>query len=403
MKYIILVGDGMADYPLPELGGKTPLEAAATPNIDSLASRGQLHTVKTVPDGLAPGSDVANLSLLGYNPEGYYTGRAPLEAASLHVALAKDDIAYRCNLVTLNFHGEDQASMVDYSAGHISTAEASAIITTLASELNHEGLTFYPGVSYRHLLVVGKEVKNLATVPPHDHTGSDVSGYWGAYLTNPLFGPLVRRANEILAQHPINQARLKQGKNPANAIWLWGEGRAPSLPTLQQRFGISGALISAVDLLKGMAVYAGMEVINVPGATGYLDTNYQGKAEAALQALQDHDLVFVHVEAPDEAGHQGLIKEKIRAIEDFDALIVKPILAGLAGTDYRIAITCDHYTPIALKTHAAHPVPIVLFDSTSRVPGSGLSYSEQNANNTGSCLNSGEAFFKALLHLPDAP
>lgn len=403
MKYIILVGDGMADYPLAELGGKTPLEAAVTPNIDYLASHGQLHTLKTVPDGLAPGSDVANLSLLGYNPAGYYTGRAPLEAASLHVALKKDDIAYRCNLVTLAFDGTDRATMVDYSAGHISTTEAGALIASLAGELNREGLVFYPGVSYRHLLVAGLEVGDLATVPPHDHTGTDVSGFWGAYLANPLFGPLVRRASEILAQHPINQARIKAGKSPANAIWLWGEGRAPSLPTLHDRFGISGALISAVDLLKGIGVYAGMEVINVPGATGYLDTNYSGKAEAALRALQDHDLVFVHVEAPDEAGHQGLIKEKVRAIEDFDTQIVKPIVAGLAGSDFRIAITCDHFTPIALKTHAAHPVPIVLFDSTSKTAGCGLTYSEQNAISTGLRLNSGEEFFSALLSRSNRP
>ena len=403
MKYIILVGDGMADYPLAELGGKTPLEAAATPNIDHLSCHGQLHTLKTVPDGLPPGSDVANLSLLGYRPEGYYTGRAPLEAASMHVALGKDDIAYRCNLVTLAFTGADRATMVDYSAGHISTPEAAALIDSLAKDLNREGLAFYPGVSYRHLLVVGQVVGDLATAPPHDHTGTDVTGFWGAYLANPVFGPLVKRATEILAKHPINQARITAGKSPANAIWLWGEGRAPSLPTLQDRFGISGALISAVDLLKGMGVYAGMEVINVPGATGYLDTNYQGKAEAALRALQDHDLVFVHVEAPDEAGHQGLIEEKIRAIEDFDARIVKPIVEGLAGADFRIAITCDHFTPIALKTHAAHPVPIILFDSTSKVAGCGLTYSEQNANSTGSGLNSGEEFFSALLSRPNTP
>ena len=403
MKYIILVGDGMADYPLAELGGKTPLEAATTTAIDSLARQGQLHTVKTVPDGLAPGSDVANLSLLGYNPERYYTGRAPLEAASLQVALGQDDIAFRCNLVTLDFDGPTRAAMVDYSAGHISTPEAGALIASLADALNRDGLAFYPGVSYRHLLVVGQEVGRLSTVPPHDHSGCDVSAFWGAYLANPLFGPLLSRATEILAQHPINLARIKQGQHPANAIWLWGEGRAPSLPTLHERFGISGALISAVDLLKGMGAYAGMEVINVPGATGYLDTNYQGKAEAALQALQKHDLVFVHVEAPDEAGHQGLIKEKVHAIEDFDARIVKPIIKGLAGTAFRIAITCDHYTPIALKTHAAHPVPIVLFDSTSTIPGCGLTYSEQNANRTGSTLNSGEEFFAALLAPPNSP
>lgn len=403
MKYIILVGDGMADYPLAELGGRTPLEAAATPAMDSLATHGQLHTLQTVPAGMAPGSDVANLSLLGYNPAGYYTGRAPLEAASLHVHLGEEDIAFRCNLVTLAFDGPERATMIDYSAGHISTPEAKALIASLAQDLNRPGLSLYPGVSYRHLLVVGEEYGALSTVPPHDHTGTDVSSFWGSYLANPLLGPLVKRAAEILAQHPINQARRQEGKKAANAIWLWGEGRAPNLPTLHARFGISGALISAVDLLKGIGVYAGMEVINVPGATGYLDTNYQGKAEAALRALQDHDLVFVHVEAPDEAGHQGLIKEKIQAIEDFDKLIVKPIVDGLAGSDYRIAITCDHYTPIALKTHAAHPVPIILFDSTSKTPGCGLPYSEQNANNVKLLLPGGEEFFQALLSRQNNP
>lgn len=398
MKYIILVGDGMADYPLAELGGQTPLEAAATSAMDDLARRGQLHTIKTVPDGLAPGSDVANLSLLGYNPANYYTGRAPLEAASMGIPLRDTDLAFRCNLVTLGFTGSERATMVDYSAGHISTAEAKELINSLAQELNSEGLAFHPGVSYRHLLVVGQEVAALTTVPPHDHTGTDVSNFWQAYLHHPLFGPVVCKATEILADHPVNQARIAAGKPPANAIWLWGEGHAPSLPTLQERCGISGALISAVDLLKGMAVYAGMEVINVPGATGYLDTNYQGKAEAAVRALQDHDLVFVHVEAPDEAGHQGLIKEKIRAIEDFDQQIVRPIVAALAGTDFRLAVTCDHFTPIALKTHAAHPVPLVFFDSSSTAPGGGLTYSEQNANSTGSVFADGEQFFAALLH-----
>jgi 2,3-bisphosphoglycerate-independent phosphoglycerate mutase len=398
MKYIILVGDGMADYPLAELGGRTPLEAAETPAMDYLASRGQLHTLKTVPDGLPPGSDVANLSLLGYNPKSYYTGRAPLEAASLHVSLNEQDIAYRCNLVTLAFGKDDQATMVDYSAGHITTAEAAALIASLASALNGKGLNFYPGVSYRHLLVVGQEMENLTTVPPHDHTGTDVSGYWGAYLANPIFGPLVRRATEILSHHPVNLARITAGKQPANAIWLWGEGRAPVLPTLHDRFGITGALISAVDLLKGIGVYAGMEVINVPGATGYLDTNYRGKAEAALRALEDHDLVFIHVEAPDEAGHQGLINEKVRAIQDFDQQIVSPIIAGMAGVEFRVAITCDHFTPIAIKTHAALPVPIALFDSTNaQGSGSGLSYSEKNASAANSLLENGEAFFATLL------
>ncbi len=397
MKYIILVGDGMADYPLDELGGQTPLEAAKTPAIDSLASHGQLYTLKTIPDGLPPGSDVANLSLLGYNPEAYYTGRAPLEAASMHIPLNERDIAYRCNLVTLAFGKDGRTTMVDYSAGHISTQEAASLIAALAAELNGGGLDLYPGVSYRHLLVVGHEVEDLPTVPPHDHTGADVSEYWNAYLANPIFGPVVRGAVEILAHHPINQARIAAGKQPANAIWLWGEGRAPILPTMKSRFGITGALISAVDLLKGIGIYAGMEVLNVPGATGYLDTNYQGKAEAALRALRDHDLVFVHVEAPDETGHQGLIKEKVRAIEDFDRKIVAPIIAGLGNSDFRVVITCDHYTPISLKTHAALPVPIALFDSTAKLTAPGPTYSEKNAKDADLLLKDGEEFFATLL------
>lgn len=397
MKYIILVGDGMADFPLTELGGKTPLEAAHTPAMDSLSMTGVLHTLQTVPDGMAPGSDVANLSLLGYTPEKYYTGRAPLEAASLNVALGDHDTAFRCNLVTLSFDDQNQPTMIDYSAGHISTQEAGQLIATLAAELNSAGIAFYPGVSYRHLLVVNQMSGELITAPPHDHTGCDVSTLWNGYLDHPIFAPLVTKARTILADHPVNLARIKAGHAPANAIWLWGEGKAPTLPTMQDHYGISGALISAVDLLKGIAVFAGMEVINVPGATGYLDTNYQGKAEAALLALERHDLVFVHVEAPDEAGHQGLIKEKIQAIEDFDQKIVKPIIDGMAGQDFRVAITCDHYTPIALKTHAAQPVPIAIFDSRSPSQGCGFPYREETANNSLSLLRSGEEFFATLL------
>jgi len=397
MKYIILVGDGMADFPLAELGGKTPLEAAHTPAMDALAMAGQLHTLQTVPDGMAPGSDVANLSLLGYTPERYYTGRAPLEAASLHVPLADNDTAFRCNLVTLAFDDHNRPTMIDYSADHISTQEAGELIATLAAELNGPDLAFYPGVSYRHLLVVGQPIGDLATAPPHDHSGCDVSALWSGYLTHPIFASLVTKARAILADHPVNLARVKAGLRPANAIWLWGEGKAPTMPTMHSHYGLSGALISAVDLLKGIAVYAGLEVINVPGATGYLDTNYQGKAAAALKALEDNDLVFVHVEAPDEAGHQGLIKEKIQAIEDFDQKIVKPIVDGMAGQDFRLAITCDHYTPILLKTHTARPVPIVIFDAKSTATGCGLKYNENNANSAQSLLRSGEEFFSLLL------
>lgn len=397
MKYLILVCDGMGDYPLDELGGMTPMEAAATPAMDRLAAAGEMFTLQTVPEGFDPGSDVANLSLLGYRPERFYTGRAPLEAASLKVRLTEGETAFRCNLVTLAQGSDDKVTMVDYSAGHISTPEAAELIKTLAARLNSSQVSFYPGVSYRHLMVTTAELTGLKTTPPHDHTGSEVTSYWDDYLRRPLFNDLVQRAGEILTAHPVNKQREADGKNPANAIWLWGEGKAPDLPKLREVFGLSGALISAVDLLKGIGVYAGLDIIEVEGATGYLDTNYQGKAQAALKAIETNDLVFVHVEAADEAGHQGLVREKIQAIEDFDRQIVQPILDGLAGRDFRLAITPDHFTPIALKTHVARPVPLIIFDSQGHGQASGLSYSEKNAESAGRDLANGEEFFAALL------
>jgi len=317
MKYIILVGDGMAGYPIDELGGRTCLEAAATPEMDGLAAAGELYTLETVPKGMPPGSDVANLSLAGYRPEECYTGRAPLEAASMRVSLGPAETAFRCNLVTVERGPGGATRMIDYSAGHIGTGEAAELIAALAAALNSDAVTLRPGVSYRHLLVTTLCHDGLETVPPHDHIGQDVSRFRARYDLTPL-GALIRRAEEVLRHHPVNRRRRQKGLAPANSIWLWGEGKAPKMRRLRDMYGVSGALISAVDLLKGIGVYAGMEVIDVPGATGYLDTNYHGKAEAAVAALARHDLVFVHVEAPDEAGHQGLRREKIRAIEDFD-------------------------------------------------------------------------------------
>jgi 2,3-bisphosphoglycerate-independent phosphoglycerate mutase len=404
MKYIILVCDGMGDEPLAELDGRTPVEAALTPNMDRLAATGELFTLKTVPEGFAPGSDVANLSLLGYRPEEFYTGRAPLEAASMNVELTEGETAFRCNLVTLAYdrgrtaeQGEAGVSMVDYSAGHISTPEAAELLAALAAELNGPHISFHAGISYRHLMVSDNYVGGLQTTPPHDHSGADVTNYWGAYLEHPIFSDIMPKAQAILAAHPVNQSRIAKGQNPANAIWLWGEGGAPALPKMQDLFGLSGALISAVDLLKGIGKYAGMDVIDVDGATGYLDTNYQGKAEAALAALQHHDLVFVHVEAADEAGHQGLVQEKVQAIHDFDQKIVQPIMAGLAGSEFRLAITPDHFTPLALKTHVARPVPLIIYDSRGTSAASGMSYSEKNAVAADNLLANGSEFFKVLL------
>ncbi|MFU8818941.1 MAG: cofactor-independent phosphoglycerate mutase [Desulfurivibrio sp.] len=410
MKYLILVGDGMGDLPIAELGGKTPLETAETPVMDYLAGRGSLRRLQTVPEGFAPGSDVANLSLLGYRPVECYSGRAPLEAASMGVDLPADAIAFRCNLVTLEREGEGRIKMADYSAGHIDTATAAGLIRMLDGELGNEYCRFYPGVSYRHLLVWRRDCGGLVTAPPHDHSGRDVAELWQRYLEVPGLGEVVRRAAELLAQAPENERRRREGINPANAIWLWGEGKPPAMESLRQQFGVSGALISAVDLLKGIGIYAGMEIISVDGATGYLDTNYQGKVSAALEALDRHDLVFVHIEAPDEVSHQGDLANKLKAISDFDQRVVGPVLEGLQqrGEDFRLVVTMDHFTPISTRTHADLPVPFLLYDSRchSRKPGDcqgscwqdppAGAYSERQAANS-PLLADGREFLRFVL------
>jgi 2,3-bisphosphoglycerate-independent phosphoglycerate mutase len=398
MKYIILVGDGMGDLPIAELGGKTPLAFAKTPAMDRIAGEGELCLVRTVPDGFPPGSDVANLSLLGYLPHECYSGRGPLEAASLGVVLGPDEVAFRCNLVTLRFAGE-RVYMEDYSSSHISSQEARILIEGLETVAGSSHLHFYPGVSYRHLLVHSGEVGPLVTVPPHDYTGREVTEFWQRYNSIPHLREALAKAVPYLADHPVNRDRQAKQRNPANAIWLWGEGKAPSMLTIREQFGVEGALISAVDLLKGIGVYAGLDIIEVPGATGYLDTNYAGKATAALEALKTRDLVFVHVEAPDEAGHQGSLADKLQAIEDFDGKIVKPIFEALLadGHDFRLAVTMDHWTPLAARTHSADPVPVAIYDSRVVEPGSGLPYDEQSAAMTGKLLLEGRKFFLRLL------
>ena len=394
----------MGDLPIPALGDKTPLEYAATPAMDRLAEEGEMLLVHTVPDGFPPGSDVANLSLLGYEPDKYYTGRAPLEAASMGVDLAGDEIAFRCNLVTLNYSADGSVGMRDYSAGHISTSEARALIKALAAECNNDRITLHPGVSYRHLMVWKGSSPRLDPVPPHDYTDQDVSVFYRQYMAVPEFRALLDKARKILAEHPVNIERVKQGKNPANSLWLWGMGRKPRMELIEQRYGVRGSLISAVDLLKGLGVCSGLKVIEVDGATGYIDTNYEGKAEGALRALTDGDLVVVHVEAPDEAGHQGNVEDKVRAIEDFDQRIVAPIVRGLEGMgeDFRVVITMDHYTPISRKTHEDWPVPMVLYDSRGvDVPG-GCGYTEANVKRAvgqnGLELSSGAQFFKRFIN-----
>ncbi|MDQ7837857.1 MAG: cofactor-independent phosphoglycerate mutase [Thermodesulfobacteriota bacterium] len=400
MKYVVLIGDGMGDYPLEELGGKTPLQAASTPAMDFLAREGELGLVKTVPPGFEPGSDVANLSILGYDPASCYTGRGPLEAGSMGIRLSPDDVAFRCNLVTLDFMADGRTVMVDYSAGHISTEEARAIVADIGRKVKVNGLTLYPGVSYRHLLVWAEGKEKLATVPPHDHTGRDVSAHWGVYQHDPNLINWISQALIILRDHPVNERRVKEGKKPANAVWLWGQGRAPHMPKFTERFGIKGAIISAVDLLKGIGVYAGLEPIAVPGATGYLDTNYQGKAEYALAALKEKDLVVVHVEAPDEASHGGNLEEKIKAIENFDRKVVQVVVDGLAEFgEHRILLVTDHYTPISIKTHVGEPVPFVIFSSNRRGRTREAGFNEVSAKETGLFIREGLKLMERFIRI----
>jgi 2,3-bisphosphoglycerate-independent phosphoglycerate mutase len=394
MKYVILVGDGMGDYPISELGGKTPLEAAKTPHLDDLARRGELGCARTIPVGKEPGSDIANLAIMGYDPVRYHTGRAPLEAAALGVDLAPAEVAFRCNLVTLR-HEDARLIMEDYAAGHITSAEARELIATLEAALGRDGRRFYPGVSYRHLLVWSQGDAAWHTYPPHDWTGQEV-GRLMEGEARPLWD-LVRASWPVLEDHPVNRNRLAAGKKPATSIWLWGQGRPPQMPTLKDRFNLTGAVISAVDLIRGIGKYAGLKPILVPGATGFLDTNYAGKVAAALDALREMDLVFVHVEAPDEAGHSGELKLKLQAIEDFDAQVVGPMVSGLDQLgDYRLLVLCDHLTPLALRTHSSEPVPFILFDSRS--PGDQpRPYTETAAQAAGLLLDQGADLLARLL------
>ena len=400
MKYIILVGDGMGDYPLAELGGRTPLEAAATPHLDELARLGELGLARTIPDGMEPGSDIANLSIIGYDPARYHTGRAPLEAAALGVALGPEEVAFRCNLVTLR--QEDAGLfMEDYAAGHISSDEAKELITALDAALGQDGRRFYPGVSYRHLLVWKEGRADWRTYPPHDWTGQEVGKLMeedGA--ARPLW-ELIRESWAVLKDQEVNRQRRAAGKRPATSIWLWGQGRPPQLPTLKERFGLTGAVISAVDLIRGIGLYAGLKPILVPGATGYLDTNYAGKVAAALEALKSMDLVFIHVEAPDEAGHSGELPLKLQALEDFDAKVVGPLRRGLKELgDHRLLVLCDHFTPLAVRTHTLEPVPFVLFDSRAQEDQLQF-FTENDAKETGLLLNQAADLLPRLLERPE--
>lgn len=383
MKYIVLLGDGMSDEPNAEIGGKTPLEVAKTPNMDRLCREGQSGLAATVPAGYPPGSDVANLSVFGYNPADCYSGRSPLEAASMGVELDPTDVAFRLNFVWLEAH-YGKLYMGDFSAGHITTEDATELIKTLQQELGGDEFNFYPGVSYRHLMVWKNGKDKLKFTPPHDISTQSIEDHLPQGEGAAVLQDLTNSAQMLLNDHPVNNRRVAEQKLPANSIWLWGHGRRPQMQTYQQRFGLTGSVISAVDLIKGIGVNAGLDIIEVPGATGYLDTNYLGKAEYAIESLKDRDFVYVHVEAPDEAAHGGLLKAKIEAIESFDRDVVGTVLKNLDQIgDCRILVTPDHPTPVERRTHTSDPVPFVLFDSRykqeSNVPG----YSEKEAASTG--------------------
>ncbi len=374
-KYLMVVPDGAGDYPLKELGGRTPLEVADIPNMDFIARKGISGTAVTIPSGLTPGSDVANLSLLGYDPARYYTGRGPIEAASMGVQLREGEYAFRCNLVTVN---ED--TLLDYSAGHISSQEAEILIRDVQGALGGPGIAFYPGVSYRHLLVLEGDFAEVDCYPPHDVVGMPLRDILPRGKRSSLLLELMVRSREILEAHPVNISRKKRGAPPANSIWPWGQGRSPQLPSLRDKYGIKGAVITAVDLIKGLGKCAGMEVLEVAGATGYFDTDYAAKAAYALAGLDHNDLIFIHIEAPDEAGHQGDIKRKIEAIEEIDRKIVGTILEEMhrKSEDFHILVAPDHLTPITVRTHVAEPVPVALYHPRIRADAS-TSFSEKEA------------------------
>lgn len=376
MKYILVLCDGMADFKIDALGGKTPLEAAKKPNIDFMAKTAMQGFVKTVPDGMKPGSDVANLSALGYDAKACYTGRSPLEALSLGIDLQPTDVALRCNLVTLSDDEPYEAkTMIDYSSGEITTAESELLMKSVAQSLNDNTFEFYPGVSYRHCLVCHNGRTDSDLTPPHDITGKKIAGYLPKGYNADVYLSLMKKSAEILKSHPVNLERKRQGKRTADSIWLWGQGTKPRLQSFYERYGIKGAMISAVDLLKGIAVGSGMQSIDVEGATGTIDTNFDGKAKAALDALKDNDFCFIHLEAPDECGHQKDAKGKTRSIELIDEKIIGAIIKGLNGSPFKMLVMPDHFTPIATGTHDATPVPFLMYSSTKEL-GKGETFNE---------------------------
>lgn len=401
MKYILVLGDGMADWPLEALEGKTPLQVAHKPVLDELSKKSTIGMVHTVPQGMPAGSDVANLSVFGFDPKRYYTGRSPLEAISMGLKLTHEDTTLRCNLVTLSPEADySQKTMVDYSSGEITTEEAAELMQSIAQTLNSEGISFHPGISYRHCLVWKNGPLDIQLTPPHDISGKQIRSFLPQGPGADIALRLMEKSCDILKNHPVNQKRVEQGLNPATSIWLWGQGKKPSVPLFVEKYGLCGSVISAVDLIKGIGIVSGMNSVNVEGATGNIHTNFKGKAEAALNELrQGRDFVYIHIEAPDECGHQGQLKEKIRSIELIDSLVIDTLIKGMEGLDdYRLMVLPDHPTPIAIRTHCADPVPFMIYDSRQKETCNGQAvFTEAYAGTTGLCIKEGHNLMDLFL------
>ena len=401
MKYIVVLYDGMADYPVPALNGKTPMECAKKPILDKLARFGEVGTVKTVADGLKPGSDIANMSVLGYNPKECYTGRSPLEAVSIGVDMLPTDIIFRCNLVTLSDEENyEEKTMVDYSAGDISTEDASQIIESIQEHFGNDIFAFYSGVAYRHCLVWHEGTLDLGKMtPPHDISGKVIGEHLSKSENAKELIAMMKESYDFLMEHPVNKRRIAEGKRPANSIWLWGEGTKPSLPDFKEKFGVNGSIISAVDLLKGIAKCAGMASPDVEGATGYIDTNFEGKAECAIEELKTKDFVYIHIEAPDECGHRNEPENKVKSIEMIDEKVISRLIPALDEyDDYKIMVLPDHPTPIVTMTHAGDAVPFMIYQKSKEKDNGIEAFTENTAKDTGNYIDIGYSLMNKFIN-----
>ncbi|MFZ3132002.1 MAG: cofactor-independent phosphoglycerate mutase [Desulfosporosinus sp.] len=398
MKYIVVLADGMADYPIDKLDNKTPLEFAKTPNFDFFAANGKMGMVKTIPDTLLPGSDTANLSVLGYDPEKYYSGRSPFEAASIGIPLELTDITFRCNVVTLTEEEPyEEKVIIDHSADEITTEEATELIKAVNEHFKTKALEFYPGISYRHILVWHNAPKDYKLIPPHDILTRKISEYLPTGGDSAVLLEMMKKSYEFLKDHPINMNRKERGLRPANSIWLWGEGHKPALSSFLEKYNTKGSVISAVDLIKGIGICSGMNIIEVEGATGNVHTNYVGKAKAALEELaKRQDFVYIHIEAPDECGHRAELENKVLSIELIDKEIVGTLLEGLKGQDFKLMVLPDHPTPISLRTHTLDPVPFVIYDSTKH-EGKQAVFNEKSASQTGIYVEKGHKLMDTFI------